>query len=132
MDKHHPMPVSARRPVFLDLRRIALPMAGLMSILHRLSGLLLFLALPWTIWLLGLSLEGPAGLARALALLHGLPGGLALLALLWALLHHLLAGVRYLLIDVHLGVDRPAYRQSARAVVVAAPLLAALLTGLLL
>ncbi|MDQ7015195.1 MAG: succinate dehydrogenase, cytochrome b556 subunit, partial [Gammaproteobacteria bacterium] len=51
---------------------------------------------------------------------------------LWGLMHHLLAGVRYLLIDLELGVDKPRYQQSAWAVLFAAPILALLLLGGLL
>ncbi|HIE53725.1 MAG TPA: succinate dehydrogenase, cytochrome b556 subunit [Chromatiaceae bacterium] len=117
------------RPVFLDLTRIRLPVAGILSIAHRLSGMLLFLGLPLIVALLDLVLSGETGFARAVSLLDGLPARLFLLLYLWALLHHLLAGIRYLLLDVELGVEAPRYRQSAWLVLGLAPLLALLLLG---
>ena len=119
------------RPVYLNLLQIRLPVPGFMSILHRLSGAVLSLAIPFAIYLVDLSLRGPEGYARAYQLLDGWLARLVLLGLLWALLHHLLAGLRYLLLDVDVGIDKPAYRQSAWAVIIAAPLLAVVLLGTL-
>ncbi|RMD80321.1 MAG: succinate dehydrogenase, cytochrome b556 subunit [Gammaproteobacteria bacterium] len=119
------------RPVFLDLRRIRLPVTARVSILHRLSGLLLFLALAPALHYLGLALSGPAGYARAAAALGSGLGGLVLLLLLWAYSHHLLAGLRLLALDLGLGHGREASARSARLVLAAAPVLALLLWGLL-
>ena len=113
--------------MFLDLRRIRLPVTARVSILHRLSGLLLFLSLPLGLHYLGLALEGPEGYARAREALGSWAGGLALLLLLWAYSHHLLAGLRLLALDLGLGHGREASARSARAVLGAAPLLALLL-----
>jgi succinate dehydrogenase / fumarate reductase cytochrome b subunit len=126
------MATTGRRPVFLNLAEIKLPLAGYLSILHRVSGALMFLATPLLIYLLDLSLSGEAGYARADELVHGWFFILLLFVLVWSLLHHLLAGIRYLLIDVDIGVDKPHYRQSALAVLVAAPLLALIVTGVIL
>lgn len=117
------------RPVFLNLLQIRLPVAGVLSIAHRASGVILFLALPFLVGLLELALSGEAGFGRAAALLQGAGGWVLRFLLLWALLHHLLAGIRYLLIDADLGVQAPRYRQSAWLVLVGAPLLALLLAG---
>lgn len=119
------------RPIYLNLLQIRLPVPGFMSILHRVSGALLTLSIPFVIYVLDLSLRGPEGYAKAHVLLAGWPAKVVLLGLLWALLHHLLAGIRYLLLDVDVGIDRPRYRQSAWAVLVAAPALAVLLLGVL-
>jgi succinate dehydrogenase / fumarate reductase cytochrome b subunit len=119
------------RPVYLNLLQIRLPVPGILSILHRVSGVLLSLVIPFAVYLLDLSLRGPEGYVRAHLLLDGWLARLVLLVLLWALLHHLLAGVRYLLLDVDVGIDRPAYRQSAWAVLIAAPVLALALLGAL-
>ena len=119
------------KPIYLNLLQIRLPVPGFMSILHRASGALLTLAIPLAIYVLDLSLRGPEGHARAHLLLDGWFAKLILLGLLWALLHHLFAGVRYLLLDVDVGIDKPRYRQSAWAVLVAAPLLAVALLGVL-
>lgn len=120
------------KPVFLDLIQIRLPVAGLVSILHRLSGLLLFLSIPFILYLLQLLQAGEAGYQQAVALFSNPLLKLICFALLWSLSHHLLAGIRYLLLDVHVGVDAPVYRYTARLVIWLAPILALLLTGVLL
>lgn len=119
------------RPVFLNLLQIRLPIAGIMSILHRASGLLLFLLTPGLLFMLERSLSSPQDFALVREWL-GAPLSLAgLFLLLWALSHHLLAGIRFLLLDIHVGVDRPYYRYSAWLVSGTAPLLALLLLGVL-
>ena len=126
------MTATVKRPIFLNLLQIKLPIAGILSILHRISGAALFLAILPVLYLLELSLSGQQGFAEATALSHGWFFGLVVFVLVWSLLHHLLAGLRYLLIDVHVGVEKPVYRQTAWAVVAAAPLLAFVVTGVLL
>jgi succinate dehydrogenase / fumarate reductase cytochrome b subunit len=117
------------RPVFLNLLQIRLPVAGVMSIIHRFTGAVMALALPLLIYLLELSLSGEAGFNAAAALFGGVLVKLVLFLFLWGLMHHLLAGIRYLLIDIDIGVDKPVFRQSAWAVIAAAPLLALILMG---
>jgi len=90
------------RPVFLDLRAMRWPPGAVASILHRASGLLLFLSIPLALWVLERSLEGPEGFGQVRALLGGWPGRLPLALLAWALAHHLAAGVRFLLMDAGL------------------------------
>lgn len=101
------------RPVFLDLRRIRLPLPGIISIGHRLAGVILFLALPASVYLLDHSLTDAAGFARTTALLQGWPGRLTGLCVLWALVYHLLAGGRLLLLDMGMGTARDKARRSA-------------------
>lgn len=91
-----------KRPRHLDLFRIALPLPGFVSILHRVSGALLFLALPLLLWLLQQSLRSIETYTQLEELLQSVPLKLVLLGLLWAFLHHLCAGVRYFLVDAHL------------------------------
>lgn len=109
-----------QRPVFLNLFRIHFPVTAVVSIGHRISGVLLFLAVPFAAWLLHLSLEGPEGYAAAAAFLAGGGMHVVLLILLWMQAHHLYAGVRYLLIDLDLGVDLVTARRSAWAVIAGA------------
>lgn len=123
------MTTTTRRPVHLNLLKIKLPIGGIMSIIHRATGLFMFLALPYLIYLLDLSLSGPAGYAQAGAAVHGVVGTTFVFLIMWSLAHHLLAGIRYLLIDVDLGVEKEMARQTALAVVVAGPILGLLLTG---
>lgn len=108
-----------QRPKFLDLTVIRLPLAGYASILHRVSGAGLFLMLPLLIWLLDLSLSPTP---ERLALFDSITGSvvvkLVLLGLIWAFLHHFCMGLRILLIDIHVGVEKQQARSSALAVMV--------------
>ncbi len=107
------------RPIYLNPLRIHLPLPGWVSILHRLSGALLFAALPLGVWALSLSLTDETGFRRmADAAAHPL-GKLFLLFLIWAFAHHLFAGLRHLALDVDWGVDLPRARQSSLAVLLA-------------
>ena len=109
-----------RRPVYLDLRHIRLPVPGLMSILHRVSGVLMVLAIPFFSALFARALASEDGFYAVSALLGGLPGQLMLVVLAWGLLHHLLAGLRYLALDLGWGLEREQARLTARAVLYAA------------
>jgi succinate dehydrogenase / fumarate reductase cytochrome b subunit len=96
-----------------DLVRYRLPVPGVLSILHRVSGALMFLALPAILVLFDLSLRSELSYQqlRQLAGSWVVRTGLVLLA--WALLHHLAAGIRFLLLDLDWGVEREAARRSA-------------------
>ncbi|MCU7932416.1 MAG: succinate dehydrogenase, cytochrome b556 subunit [Candidatus Thiodiazotropha sp. (ex Codakia rugifera)] len=120
------------RPVFLNLTKIRLPMAGIMSIIHRVTGVVMVLAIPLLIYLLDLSLSSAEGFADAKAMFANGFIKLLLFLFLWGLMHHLLAGIRYLLIDIDVGVEKPLFRQTAWAVTLVAPLLALILMGGLL
>jgi succinate dehydrogenase / fumarate reductase cytochrome b subunit len=106
------------RPKHLNLFEIKLPLPGWMSILHRVSGAGLFLMLPLLIWLLGLSLRSPESFETFKATVDHPIVKLVLLGLLWAYLHHFCMGIRILLIDVHVGVEKAQARASALAVLV--------------
>lgn len=122
------MPTPPPRPVFLNLLQIRLPVAALLSILHRLTGVLMVLLIPFSAFLLERSLSGEEGFTAIVQWLHTTPARLVLFLLSWTLLHHLLAGLRYLLIDLECGVTRPAYRYTAWVVLWLAPLLALLVS----
>ena len=100
-----------------DLMRYRLPVPGMLSILHRASGALMFLALPVVLWLFDLSLHSESGYRQLRQLADGWLARTAVVLLVWALLHHLLAGIRFLALDLDLGVDRPTARRSAWIVV---------------
>lgn len=104
-------------------------MTAVVSFAHRASGALLVLSLPFVVFLFSLSLQSEQGFARVSMILQ--QGWLRLLALLvlWALLFHLLSGIRFLLLDLDLGIRLPAARGSAWAVLALALLLALLLLG---
>lgn len=107
------MPPKGTRPVFLDLTRIYMPVNAVVSFAHRVSGVLLVLTLPLMIYLLSLSLRDEQGYERARALLGSVPLKLLAVIVAWALAHHLFAGVRFLLIDLKLGIERETFKRGA-------------------
>jgi succinate dehydrogenase / fumarate reductase cytochrome b subunit len=119
--------MAGNRPKYLELTRIRLPLPGIVSILHRISGAGLFLFLPLLLWLLQSSLTAPESYERYRAAIAHPLIKLVLIGLLWAFLHHLFAGIRFLLLDVHVGTDLAAARGSSRAVLAAGVLLSAAL-----
>ena len=120
------MSPTASRPKFLNLLLIRMPVGALTSIGHRLSGVLLFLSLPLAAFLLDLSLQGPEGFEQAAQLLASPMLRIVELVIAWSLAHHFLAGVRFLLIDLDIGVDKLPARTTALTVNLAAPVLALL------
>jgi len=113
------------RPKYLNVFELGarLPLPGFLSILHRVSGLGLFLLLPFLLCLLDLSLTSPDSFDGFRAVIAHPLCKLLLLGLLWAFLHHFCAGIRYLLLDIHVGVDLPKARRSAVVVFVVSLLL---------
>ena len=113
------------RPVFRNIHvtQIAsyrLPAAGLVSILHRISGALLFFMLPLLIWLFDTSVTSEISYGRftsafttGIGFVPGLLIKLIVLALIWSYLHHLIAGVRHLWMDATHSVGNEFGRQSA-------------------
>lgn len=110
-------------PVYLNLLRIRFPVGAVTSIAHRISGVLLFLSLPFLIYLLELSLRGPDSFKQVLAIVQNgwFEAGFTLI--IWSLLHHLLSGIRFLLIDIEQGVALQQARRSAWLVNILAPVL---------
>ena len=108
------------RPVYLNLFCLHLPITGWVSILHRLSGALLFLLLPLMVWGFAFTLSGEAGFARVVAWGSTPFAKLLTLALVWAFAHHFLAGLRHLAMDSHWGVSLKSARRSSLVVLLAA------------
>lgn len=105
---------------FTDLTTYRLPLAGWVSILHRASGGLMFILLPLIVWLFDTSVSSEISFDRfSSAFSAGLgfvPGWffkLVVLALIWAYLHHLIAGVRHLYMDVAHAVSKEFGKSSA-------------------
>ena len=124
--------MTTNRPVFLEIWRVKLPVPGLVSILHRLSGVLMVLSIPVFTALFAQALSGSDGFAAAAAFVGHPLIKLALLLLGWALLHHLFAGIRYLMIDFGWGVDLPTARKTAWTALSAALLVTIVGGGMLL
>ena len=104
-----------------DLPTYRLPPAGWVSILHRISGFLMFLLMPFIIWMFDTSISSEISFEKFKAAFNigmlGLPGfiwKLAALALIWAYLHHFIAGLRHLWMDVsHAAVSKEFGKSSA-------------------
>ena len=120
--------VAKKRPEFRninalkDLPSYRLPLAGIVSILHRISGFIMFLLMPFIIWMFDTSISSEYSFARFVGNfnakgLWGLPGvlwKLVALALIWAYLHHFIAGLRHLWMDIsHEAVSKEFGKTSA-------------------
>jgi succinate dehydrogenase / fumarate reductase cytochrome b subunit len=112
-------PMNRPRPVYLNLVRIRLPLPGLVSILHRVSGAALFL-LGIPLLLLGLqwSLASEGSFASLRAVVAQPLVKLVAFGLIWAYLHHFCAGLRFLLLDIHRGIELQPARRSSMVVLV--------------
>jgi succinate dehydrogenase / fumarate reductase cytochrome b subunit len=117
--------VKKRRPLWYNLSPLNLPVPGLVSILHRISGALLFLGLIGFLYLLELSLASESGYAQAGELLGSPVAKLLVIASIWALLHHMCAGIRHLFLDVDVGTSLHVARLSAFAVIIVSVLMTA-------
>lgn len=126
---------SKSRPEFrnINVSQLAgyrLPLAGIVSILHRVSGALMFLVgIPFVLYLFDQSLTSELSFERYRALVSHWFAKLVLLALVWAYLHHFCAGIRYLVMDVHLALEKEQARTSA-AIVAAVSLALTAVVGL--
>lgn len=102
-----------KRPVYLNLFKIRLPSTGIVSFAHRVSGFLLFLAIPFSIYLLDQSVASEQHFDDVARLLQHPFSQIVLLLLFWSLVHHFLAGIRYLFLDFDIGVEKAGSRASA-------------------
>ena len=120
---------------FTDLPSYRLPAAGWVSILHRVSGVMMFALMPFIIWMFDTSISSEISFSRFTnafgAGMLGLPGvlwKLAALALIWAYLHHFTAGLRHLWMDIsHTAVELQFGKNSAKVVLAISLTLTALL-----
>lgn len=97
-----------KRPKNLNLLKIRMPVTAVVSILHRVSGILLFLSIPYIIWLLSNSVKDAEGFDTVLTIFSSDCGKLINIILLWAITHHFYAGLRFLLLDLDIGITRNA------------------------
>lgn len=118
--------LSKKRPEFrninaiTDLRTYRLPAAGIVSILHRISGLLMFILLPFVVWLFDQSLSSElsydtftSAFSAGIGFIPAFIVKLACLALIWGYLHHFIAGVRHLYMDATHSVSKEFGKSSA-------------------
>lgn len=111
-------PSKPSRPQFRNIHvtqiiKYRLPLAGIVSILHRISGLLIFLLLPFLLYLWDQSLASENAFNALQVCVQHTGVKLILLALAWAYLHHFFAGLRYLALDVHVGIDKNSARRTS-------------------
>jgi succinate dehydrogenase / fumarate reductase cytochrome b subunit len=117
-------PVVRPRPVYLNLLAIRQPLPAIVSILHRITGALLFaVGIPLLLWFIQRSLVSPDAFAAAMRPLASPLGKLVLLGLAWGYVYHLLAGLRHLALDLHAGIELAPARSSAAVLLVVSGLL---------
>ena len=113
--------VKKAKPVYRNiglaqLIKYRLPWAGKVSILHRISGAALFLLLPFILYLFDQSLASELSFMQFQAFTDHFLVKLICLGLIWSFLHHFCAGIRYLVLDLHIGIDKESAAKSASAV----------------
>lgn len=106
------------RPKNLDLLSVKFPMSAIMSIGHRAAGFVLFLSMPYFLYLLQLSLSNETGFELAKSHLQGPVVKIIGLILVWALAHHFIAGIRYFLLELDIGIGKSMAQLSAVIVMV--------------
>ena len=106
--------MNKKRPKHLALHLIKLPLAGFVSILHRISGAVLFLSLPLLLWMFHSSLRSIETYSHLMDILQNPFIKLVCFGLLWAFLHHFCAGIRYLAIDLHFASSLSRARSSSK------------------
>ena len=135
-------PLAKKRPefrninAFTDLPTYRLPAAGIVSILHRVSGALMFLFMPFIIWMFDTSISSEISFSKFKAAFNvgmlGLPGliwKLVALALIWAYLHHSIAGLRHLWSDTHHSAVTKEFGKTSAVVTLALSVFLTLVLG---
>jgi len=120
------------RPVFLNLLRIHMPVGAVVSITHRLSGIVLALLIPVSTYFLELSLRDAQGYQQLQRVLESGVAKAAVIIAVLGLVHHLLSGIRVLLIDIDIGAQRHSGRRGAWLVAAGDAVTVLLLVGMLL
>lgn len=123
--------MNKKRPKHLALHKIKLPLPGFVSILHRVSGIFLFLSLPLLLWMLHASLRSVETHAQLVGFLQHPLSKLVVLGLLWSFFHHFCAGIRFLALDLHMGTSLAHARRSGWVVMGVSLTLTLLAGGLL-
>ena len=121
---------------FRDLPTYRLPVAGIVSILHRISGFIMFLLMPFIIWMFDTSISSEISFSKFKSAFNigllGIPGAvwkLVALALIWAFLHHLIAGLRHLWMDTHHDAVSKEFGKSSAVVTLAVSIGLTLILG---
>ena len=110
--------MKTERPVYLSLTQFGWPVTAIASITHRITGVLLFVGIAFLLWLLSMALESPEGFAAATEVLSAPIAKLVLIAVIAAVLYHLLAGIKHMFMDFHVGDSFEVARSSSLIVFV--------------
>ncbi|OEY67395.1 succinate dehydrogenase, cytochrome b556 subunit [Marinobacter sp. X15-166B] len=110
--------MNSKRPVNLDLGKFHFPLPALLSIVHRISGIILFVGVAFMLYGLDVSLSGEEGFSRMNDLLDSFLAKLITWGILSALLYHLVAGIKHLLLDMGIGEELESGRLAAKAALV--------------
>lgn len=122
-------PFVNNRPVNLDLRTIRMPIIAILSILHRISGIILFLGMPVLLWMLGKSINSEADFKSLQSLLDIVFFKLIFIGILAALAYHIIAGVKHLIMDLGYGETMQGAK-TASIIVILLSLMAFILLGI--
>ncbi|MEJ6007215.1 succinate dehydrogenase, cytochrome b556 subunit [Paucibacter sp. AS339] len=120
------------RPVFFNLTQIQMPVGAITSIVHRVTGVVLALGLPYSLYVLHLSLDSAQSYERLTRIAGTGLFKVAMVAFIWILSHHLLAGARHLLMDIGIGSHLAEARRSAWGVNIGAAVMAVVAAGVVL
>lgn len=121
----------AGRPKYLNLLQIRMPLPAIVSIMHRMSGAVLFLALPLMLWWLQQSLTSGRTFAEFQTLYSHPLVKLVMIGLLWGYMHHLCAGIRHVVMDLHYGLELKTVRLTSMLVLAISIALTAIIGALL-
>ncbi|RYE42844.1 MAG: succinate dehydrogenase, cytochrome b556 subunit [Hyphomicrobiales bacterium] len=120
------------KPVFFELTQIQMPVGAITSIMHRVTGVVLAIAIPFCFYALHLSLASKESYEHLTEMANTGLFKVALIFFIWALSHHLLAGVRHLLMDIGIGSHLVDARRSAWSVNLGGVAMALLAIGVVL
>jgi len=118
--------VKKQRPVNLDLQTVSFPLTAIASILHRVSGVIMFVATGILMWFLAESLSGPSGFANVQELMGSYLAKFVFWGILTALAYHLVVGVRHIIMDMGYGEEFDSATTSARLSMIASLILSVL------
>ncbi|BET96230.1 MULTISPECIES: succinate dehydrogenase cytochrome b556 subunit [Xenorhabdus] len=124
--------VKKQRPVNLDLRTINQPVSAIASILHRISGVITFIAVGILLWLLGMSLSSQEGFLQASEIMTGFFAKFILWGILTALAYHICGGIRHVLMDFGFLEENLATGSASAKVAIAIAVILSILAGVLL
>jgi succinate dehydrogenase / fumarate reductase cytochrome b subunit len=121
-----------KRPKFLNLLKIRMPIGAIASIAHRLSGVILFMLIPFLIYILEISLKTEQGFQQVTEFFARTDVRVVLVLVIWMFAYHLINGVRLLLLDLDIGITRTASRLNSWLVILLGLLVMVFVAGLLL